>query len=95
MALGDRSQEGCARNPGIAELTGMLKLCIVCNVTDYELMGASNSAVECQLPKLKVAGSNPVSRSSSLERSSVEVESASPLAYLHPCYASEPHCLQT
>ncbi len=27
-------------------------------------MGASNSAVECQLPKLKVAGSNPVSRSS-------------------------------
>jgi hypothetical protein len=29
-------------------------------------MSASNSAVECQLPKLKVAGSNPVSRSSSL-----------------------------
>src|SRR6266446_4811283 len=29
-------------------------------------MGASNSAVECQLPKLKVAGSNPVSRSSCL-----------------------------
>jgi hypothetical protein len=27
-------------------------------------MGASNSVVECQLPKLKVAGSNPVSRSS-------------------------------
>ncbi len=29
-------------------------------------MRASNSAVECQLPKLKVAGSNPVSRSSFL-----------------------------
>jgi hypothetical protein len=29
-------------------------------------MGASNSVVECQLPKLKVAGSNPVSRSSFL-----------------------------
>src|SRR5436190_438661 len=27
-----------------------------------------NSAVECQLPKLKVAGSNPVSRSKNRER---------------------------
>jgi hypothetical protein len=29
-------------------------------------MGASNSVVECQLPKLKVVGSNPISRSSFL-----------------------------
>ena len=40
-------------------------------------MGASNSVVECQLPKLKVAGSNPVSRSSFLR-------SHPPRSILHP-----------
>ena len=39
-----------------------MKLCIVVEVR-CNTPGASNSVVECQLPKLKVAGSNPVSRS--------------------------------
>ena len=37
-------------------------------------MGGSNSVVECQLPKLDVAGSIPVSRSKSLIRESFPFE---------------------
>ena len=37
MALGGRSQEGYTKIPGMAGLTGMLKLCIVSSVMDCEL----------------------------------------------------------
>ncbi len=34
-----------------------------CRMAICTVSGGSNSVVECQLPKLDVAGSNPVSRS--------------------------------
>ncbi len=36
--------------------------CVIVTIV-FKADGGSNSVVECQLPKLDVAGSNPVSRS--------------------------------
>ena len=36
---------------------------IECDIVEMVVLSGSNSVVECQLPKLDVAGSNPVSRS--------------------------------
>ncbi len=46
----------CGRGPSGGRFARIVAGCV-------EATGGSNSVVECQLPKLKVAGSTPVSRS--------------------------------
>gem|GEM_PF-1062865 len=53
-------------------------------------MSGSNSVVECQLPKLDVVGSNPISRSIFMGLSTPSVYANACTAYVGPRPSNEP-----